>query len=359
MAKEELKPDLNLDSQIKSTTSKRCRYSTLGKILFFLLLIWIASGIVIIQPCERVLVSRFGKYQDTLAPGINWIPRFIDYPNFVDIEHNQILDYQTELFSQDNVLILLKARVEYRIVDPNSYLFSVADPAKTIQTDVANVVYQIVSTSTLEDLISQSAINKMILQARVAEQLVADLLNYQCGCKIVAISLELLPPADAPTASAFQKALHLGSIKQKGMADVLVYKDKVLIQAKEQSEAKFAAAAAYKQQVLNQAKNNIAEYLNALSAYKKAPEITKWQLYSSFLESVRKNNKVVVVDAHGSGNNPVTLDRTILDPLANAKVNPATSRDVSVKAVEEPKEVDHLRQDAPERVVYPKVGEQP
>ncbi|MFA6408573.1 MAG: SPFH domain-containing protein [Gammaproteobacteria bacterium] len=362
MSKEEQKLDLNLDSRAKSPKTKRGCYFTLGRILLFLLFVWIVAGVVVVEPTERVLVSRFGKYQDTLEPGIHWIPRFVDHANFVDVEHNQVLNYQAELFSADKVLILLKARIEYRIVDPNSYLFSVTDPVKTIEADVANVIYQVVSTSSLDDLISQSAINKMVLQARVAEQLVADLLNYQCGCKIVAISLELLPPSDAPTASAFQKALHMGTVKKKGMADVLVYKDKVLIQAKEQSDATLVAARAYKQQVLEQAKSNLAEYLSVLSVYKKAPEITKWQLYSSFLESVRNNNKVVVVDAHGGSGSSITLDRAVLDPLANAKINPATSSEVSakIKKMEEAPRFSpsHLRQDVPDRVGYPKIGEQ-
>jgi len=358
MSKEEQKLDLNLDSHPPLKKTRRKSYFTLGRIILFLLFVWIVAGVVVVEPTERVLVSRFGKYQDTLEPGIHWIPRFVDHANFIDVEHNQVLNYQAELFSADKVLILLKARIEYRIVDPNSYLFSVTDPGKTIEADVANVIYQVVSTSTLDDLISQSAISKMVLQARVAEQLVADLLNYQCGCKIVAISMELLPPSDAPTASAFQKALHMGTVKKKGMADVLVYKDKVLIQAKEQSEATLAAAHAYKQQVLEQAKSNLAEYLSVLSVYKKAPEITKWQLYSAFLDSVRNNNKVVVVDAHGGGGSPITLDRTVLDPLANANINPAVSNDVPVKVVEPQKAASHLRQDVPERVGYPKIGEQ-
>jgi modulator of FtsH protease HflK len=41
----------------------------LGMIAGILLVVWLATGIYIIEPAERGVVTRFGSYVDTTEPG--------------------------------------------------------------------------------------------------------------------------------------------------------------------------------------------------------------------------------------------------------------------------------------------------
>src|SRR5690554_1652646 len=57
-----------------------------GLIAIIILLVWLLSGIYIIEPAERGVVLRFGQYNHTAMPGPHWrFPYPIDRVEVVDV----------------------------------------------------------------------------------------------------------------------------------------------------------------------------------------------------------------------------------------------------------------------------------
>src|SRR5580704_8593301 len=48
-----------------------------GIIILIALILWVLSGIFIVDPAEQAVILRFGKYVETVGPGPHWIPRII------------------------------------------------------------------------------------------------------------------------------------------------------------------------------------------------------------------------------------------------------------------------------------------
>jgi len=113
---------------------------------------WLVYDMVyIIQPAERGVVMRFGKYVDTLQPGMNFrLPRPIETVDRVDVDQirNVEIGYRSSggrvsksssvaseslMLTRDENIVDAQFAVQYRIKSARDYLFSVRNPDLTLR----------------------------------------------------------------------------------------------------------------------------------------------------------------------------------------------------------------------------------
>ena len=62
----------------------------LGLIFTVVLLVWLATGIYIIEPAERGVILQFGQYKETVLPGPHWhLPFPIEAVEVVDVDKSR------------------------------------------------------------------------------------------------------------------------------------------------------------------------------------------------------------------------------------------------------------------------------
>ncbi len=101
--------------------------------------IWAASGFYTIKEAERGVVTRFGKFSHLVEPGLNWKPTFIDDVPAVNVESVRELAASGVMLTSDENVVRVEMNVQYRVTDPERYLFSVtsADDSLRQATDSA------------------------------------------------------------------------------------------------------------------------------------------------------------------------------------------------------------------------------
>ncbi len=70
---------------------------------------------------------RFGKFYEMVDPGLNWRPRFIDEVEPVNVQAIRSLRSSGLMLTKDENVLKVEMDVQYRVSDPNKYLFSVTN----------------------------------------------------------------------------------------------------------------------------------------------------------------------------------------------------------------------------------------
>ncbi len=113
-------------------------------ILIFVLIIYVALAVKIVQQHEQGLTERFGRYRVTLDPGFHMIVPFIEKVRKIDMREQVVDVPPQEVITKDNVVVTVDAVVYYQATDPVKLSYNVANfilaATKLAQTNLRNVV---------------------------------------------------------------------------------------------------------------------------------------------------------------------------------------------------------------------------
>jgi regulator of protease activity HflC (stomatin/prohibitin superfamily) len=153
------------------------------------------TGLRIVNPHEKGVIERLGRYHHTAQPGLNFLMPILDSMRKVDMRE-QVVDVQPqEVITKDNVVVTVDAIIYYEATDPVKLTYNVADfygaATKLAQTNLRNVVGE---TELDEALTSRDMIN-----AKLRE--VLDDATDKWGVRIVRVEIKRIdPPVDVTQA---------------------------------------------------------------------------------------------------------------------------------------------------------------
>ena len=277
--------------------------------LAILVVLWILSGIFILGPTEQSAILLFGKYEETVGPGMHWIPQFIETKYTTDVQQVRYFKYQAEMLTQDENLVSVALNVQYRIDNLKDFLFNTSDPIETLQQATSSALRQVVGHMQLDDILTTG---RQDLRDKAYKQLLNILTVYKPGIVISDVTLMQAKPPEAVTA-AFDDAIRAREDEQSYINQAKAYASKVIPIAKGQVARLQQSANAYKKAVVLEADGRIARYLALLKPYKEAPNVTRERLYLDTVSDVLSHTRNILVE--NGGNNVLYL------PLAQLMQN--------------------------------------
>ena len=166
----------------------------LAIIAIFVIVVAIAS-IRIVQPYQKGVIERLGRYQRTVQPGLTLIVPFVDAIQKVDMREQVVDVPPQEVITKDNVVVTVDAIVYFEATDPVKLVYNVADfysaATKLAQTNLRNVVGEMELDAALT---SRDHIN-----AKLRE--VLDDATDKWGVRVVRVEIKRIdPPADVTEA---------------------------------------------------------------------------------------------------------------------------------------------------------------
>ena len=114
-------------------------------ILVVLFIVTLAKSITIVHQAEKGIIERFGRYKETLEPGLRFIIPFIDsLVTRVDMRET-VLDVQPQpVITRDNVTVTVDAVVYYYVTEAKAVRYEVANfyiaVSKLAQTNLRNLI---------------------------------------------------------------------------------------------------------------------------------------------------------------------------------------------------------------------------
>lgn len=283
--------------------------------------LWALSGIFIIDPAEKAVILRFGRYVETVGPGPHWIPRLISSKVVVNVDRILDYSYSAQMLTQDENLVSVALVVQYRIANLEDYLFSVADPIDSLKQATSSALRQVIGATRLDQIITEG---RELWGANVQESLISILGSYKTGIKIVNVSPQ---PARAPenVQDAFDDAIKAQEDEKRFKEQAQAYEAQVVPIAEGNAKRITAEAKAGAEQAVLQAKGAVAEFLALLPEYLRSPQVTSQRLYLETMQRVLSRSSTIVVD--GKAGNLLYLP---LDKLGAGKTQPVNPEEVVV-----------------------------
>lgn len=260
--------------------------------------IWLLLGIFIVSPAKRAVVLQFGKYYETVGPGLHWLPRFIRSQTTVDVRKIANYSYSAQMLTKDQNIVDVSVVAQYRIANAKDYLYNLVNADNSVQQAIASALRQVMGNTTLDQVLTSG---RAVVRQAVEEQLIKILNLYHAGIEITDVALQ---PARAPSAvkAAFDDAIKAQEDEQRYQNQAQADANRIVPIAQGKAQRILQEAGAYQQKVVLGAKGDVAQFNAIYSVYQLAPKVTKERLYLTTMENVLKNSSKVLVDTKGSNN---------------------------------------------------------
>jgi regulator of protease activity HflC (stomatin/prohibitin superfamily) len=139
-------------------------------VIVLIILIFIRSGLRVVQQYERGVIFVLGRLVGAKGPGLFWVWPFISQIRRVDLRIITLEVPPQEVITRDNVTIKVTAVVYFYVVDPAQAVVKVVDyfraTAQMAQTTLRNVLGQ----SELDEILAEREVINRKLQAIIDDQ---------------------------------------------------------------------------------------------------------------------------------------------------------------------------------------------
>ena len=247
-----------------------------------ILIMWLLlTSIHRIEPQERGVVMRLGKYVGQLTPGMSFsFPSPIDKVTMINVDDIRVQEIgstsqqsQNLMLTGDQNLVDLAYSVRWNIRDPQLYLLELADPDDTVTQVAESAMRAEVARVSLNDAIGQQ---RSEIEARVARRMQEILDSYRAGVAIQGVAIK---QADPPAA--------------------VVDAFKEVSAAQQTAQTYINQARAYAQQLSAKANGEAAAFDRVYEQYRLAPDVTRRRMYYETMEEVLARTNKTIVEAPG------------------------------------------------------------
>ncbi len=292
-----------------------------GKILILVIILaWASTGIFIVEPEEKGIVLRFGAYNRTVDPGPHYhLPYPIESvikPKYMRVQRVEV-GYRSQLHSSgqdvivrsvpeeasmltsDENIVNVQFSVQYRIRDPQDYLFHLARQSETVKSASEAAMREVIGRSRIDAALTEG---KGQIQEETRELLQEILDRYKAGILVIGVQMQdVHAPPDVM--NAFRD---VASAREERSTTINVaegYRNRIIPEARGQAAEIINQAEAYRETVTRRARGESDRFLAVLAEYNKAKDITKKRMYLETMEEILSApgmEKIIVSGEAGS-----------------------------------------------------------
>lgn len=284
-------------------------------IVVIAVLAWLAYDMIyIIQPAERGVVLRFGKYVATIKPGPNIrLPRPIETVDKVNVDQVRTIEIgyrsiqgqkatpvpsEALMLTQDENIVDLRVAVQYRVADPRKYLFDVRDPDSTLKQIAESAIREVVGKHQM-DFVLKEGRAEIVANTEKLMQEIAD--RYGTGLHVTSVNLvDAQPPEEVQ--GAFLDAIKAREDQQRIINEGEGYANDVIPKARGSAARAIEDARGYRAKKVANAQGDVDRFNEILTEYKKAPDITRTRMYLETMQDVYSKASKVLLDTGKSDN---------------------------------------------------------
>lgn len=194
-------------------------------VILVLAVILLAKSATVIHQAEKGLVERFGRYKETLDPGLRFIIPFADSLRLRVDMRETVIDIEPQpVITRDNVTVTVDAVIYYYVTEAKAVRYEVANfyaaISKLAQTNLRNVIGDM---SLDETLTSRERINAVLRDT-------LDEATDKWGVKVTRVEVkEIEPPRDI--SEAMSKQMKAEREKRATILEAEAYRQKQILEA--------------------------------------------------------------------------------------------------------------------------------
>lgn len=280
-------------------------------ILTIITIVWFASGWYTVKESDRGVVLRFGAYHSQVDPGLHWNPKFVDQIIPINVEAFRTMPTTGFMLTEDENIVQVSMEIQYRIVAPEKYLFSVTNADNSLLQALDSSLRFVIGHSTMDDALTTG---REVVRQETWEMLDKIIAPYDLGIQIVDVNLQQTRPPEQ-VKDAFDDAIAAQEDEERFVREAEAYEREKEPIARGQVKRIEQQARSYEEGIILQAQGAVAKFNQLLPEYQANPDVTRQRLYIETMERVLSNSSKVLIDNQAGGNLTfLPLDKLMSNP---------------------------------------------
>jgi len=265
-------------------------------------LVLLFNTIYQVDPEEVGVVLRLGRFVRTTEPGPHLKIPIVEQVRKVQVQRQlkEEFGFRTEEagvqtrfssadFSAEAVMLtgdlnvaVVEWIVQYRVAQPELYLFKVRNLTDTFRAMNEAVMREVVGDRTVTEVLT---VGRQAIEARVEERLRELSQQYEMGITIEQVVLQDVNPPD-PVKPSWDEVNQAQQQRDRMINDARAEYNKVIPRASGEAQQTILEAEGYALNRVNRAQGESTRFRAVHEAYRRAPEVTRRRLYLETMERV-------------------------------------------------------------------------
>jgi membrane protease subunit HflK len=284
-----------------------------GLIALVVVVIWMGTGIFIVQEGQQAVITRFGRYSATVGAGFNWrLPYPIERHEVVNVTQIRSVDVgrdnviratglkESAMLTEDENIVEIKMSVQYRLSDARAWLFESKNPQEAVVQAAETAVREVVGKMRMDTALADER-DQIGPRVRALMQVILD--RYKIGAEVVGINLQqggVRPPEQVQ--AAFDDVLRAAQERERAKNEAQAYANDVIPRAAGAAARLGQEAEGYKARIVAQSQGDGQRFKLLLTEYQRAPQVTRDRLYLESMQQIYGNVTKVLVESRQGGN---------------------------------------------------------
>ena len=325
------------------------RHGGRGLLLLALLIVavWLATGFYRVQPDEQGVVLRFGAFNRTSLPGLNYhIPWPVEAaltPSVTRINRvevgftptsntsmrmtsrglvndtsstDQDVPAESLMLTGDENIIDIDFAVFWRVRDAGSYLFNTRHPDETVKQVAESEMREVIGRTPIQPALTEARA-QIETDVRAGMQAILD--DYKTGVEITQVQLQKVDPPDEVIES-FRDVQRANTDAERMRNEAESYRNDIVPRARGDAAAIVATAEGARQAAIAEATGQAQRFDSVYAAYQVAKDVTLRRLYLETMQAIVSHTPTTVLDSGVKAPLPLL---NLGDPVAAAPKPPA------------------------------------
>ncbi len=292
--------------------------------------VWLATGFYRVEPDEQGVVMRFGAFDRTALPGLNYhIPWPIETVltpavtriNRIEVGFRAAPESQTQnvrvqgnrdltrdvpardlparpvpeeslMLTGDENIIDIDFAVFWRIRDVGEFLFDTRNPGYTVKSASESVMREVIGSTPIQPALTEARA-RIEQSVRTGTQAILD--QYHAGVEIIQVQLQRVDPP-AEVIESFRDVQRANTDAERVRNEAESYRNDIVPRARGDAARLTAEADGSRQASIVEAKGQAQRFLSVYAAYSAAKDVTLRRLYIETMQDILTHTPTVVVD---------------------------------------------------------------
>ena len=296
--------------------------------------IWLASGFYRVEPDQQGVVLRFGAFQRTTLPGLNYhLPWPFEQaltPAVTRINRTEVgfriapdnagtgrigatrdlgrdapardipgrgggareVPEEALMLTGDENIIDINFSVFWRIRDAGTFLFNTRNPENTVKSVAESVMREVIGRTPIQPALTEA-------RARIEQSVTTGAQNvldqYGAGVEITQVQLQKVDPPGAVIES-FRDVQRANTDAERARNEAESYRNDIVPRARGDAARLTAEADGARQASVAEATGQAQRFLSVYNAYTAAKDVTLKRLYIETMQDILTKTPSIVVD---------------------------------------------------------------
>jgi membrane protease subunit HflK len=300
------------------------------------LLIWLATGFYVIQPDEEGVILRFGKYNRTATPGLNYrLPTPIETLEKIsvttvnreeigfrsnaaassgssrspfssmrgqvkDMNSNKAVPQESIMLTRDENIASIDLDVQWVIKDAKKFLLHIRDlPGEnTVKSGAESIIREVIGQVNLVEVLAEE---RSKIEQDAKQLLQATLDSYDMGVQIDRVQLlRVEPPAEV--LEAYRDVQSSKADREREINQAQAYRNDIIPRARGEAQRKLQEAEGYKNALIQKARGEAGRFDSVYNEYKNSKDVTKKRMYLETIEDIMQGMNKIIIDKNAASN---------------------------------------------------------